>query len=307
MPSAERGAPIMSSAGEASGDLHGATLCRALRALAPGVRPGRHGRRAHGGGRHGAAWPTSPARRRGRRHRGVRPRCRRSTARSGVLARRLQRPRRPRALVAHRLPGVQPAAGPRGAARRRAVVYFIPPQVWAWRPWRVRAIRRAWSLGCWRSSRSSRALPGGRRAGGVRRPSACSTRCRRRLDRDEARRRLGLAAGRARSIGLLPGQPRQEIERLAARMLRRRRRLTPSRGPRRRASCSALAPSVDRALVDGSSSGPRRGAARHRRPCPGAPTRSCARPTCARRPRARRRWRPRCWARRWSSAIGSRG
>ena len=31
-------APIMIVAGEASGDLHGATLCRALRALAPGRR-----------------------------------------------------------------------------------------------------------------------------------------------------------------------------------------------------------------------------------------------------------------------------
>src|SRR6184192_1040123 len=35
MPVAEA-APIMVIAGEASGDLHGATLCRALRALAPG-------------------------------------------------------------------------------------------------------------------------------------------------------------------------------------------------------------------------------------------------------------------------------
>src|SRR4030095_15325236 len=31
-------APIMIVAGEASGDLHGATLCRALRSLAPGRR-----------------------------------------------------------------------------------------------------------------------------------------------------------------------------------------------------------------------------------------------------------------------------
>jgi lipid-A-disaccharide synthase len=33
-------------------------------------------------------------------------------------------------------------------ARRRgvAVVYFIPPQIWAWRPWRVRVIRRVVSL-----------------------------------------------------------------------------------------------------------------------------------------------------------------
>ena len=36
MPAADA-APIMIVAGEASGDLHGATLCRALRALAPGA------------------------------------------------------------------------------------------------------------------------------------------------------------------------------------------------------------------------------------------------------------------------------
>src|SRR5260370_42603078 len=36
-PTAGR-APIMLSAGEASGDLHGGTLCRALRAVEPGVR-----------------------------------------------------------------------------------------------------------------------------------------------------------------------------------------------------------------------------------------------------------------------------
>lgn len=35
---ASRRGPIMLSAGEASGDLHGATLCRALRELEPGVR-----------------------------------------------------------------------------------------------------------------------------------------------------------------------------------------------------------------------------------------------------------------------------
>src|SRR4026209_2864442 len=43
-----RPAPIMLSVGEASGDLHGATLCRALRALEPdarlvGIRGGRTG------------------------------------------------------------------------------------------------------------------------------------------------------------------------------------------------------------------------------------------------------------------------
>src|SRR5689334_14630647 len=38
MPAPDAAAPIMVIAGEASGDLHGATLCRALRALAPGRR-----------------------------------------------------------------------------------------------------------------------------------------------------------------------------------------------------------------------------------------------------------------------------
>ena len=42
---------IMIVAGEASGDLHGATLCRALRDAGARAAPGRHGRRAHGRGR----------------------------------------------------------------------------------------------------------------------------------------------------------------------------------------------------------------------------------------------------------------
>ena len=134
-------APIMIVAGEASGDLHGATLCRALRTLAPG-------RRLVGMG--GERMAAAGIERGGRRDRGCR--------------RRRDRGARP---AAHALPRVAPADGRatrRGAAplslvvidfpefnlrlarvARRAgvpVVYFIPPQVWAWRPGRIRAIHR---------------------------------------------------------------------------------------------------------------------------------------------------------------------
>ena len=40
------------------------------------------------------------------------------------------------------------------------VVYFIPPQVWAWRPWRARVDRAAASRWCWPCSRSSRRSTG---------------------------------------------------------------------------------------------------------------------------------------------------
>src|SRR3989441_7100534 len=54
--------------------------------------------------------------------------------------------RRPRVLVVIDFPEFNLRLA--RAARRAgvAVAYFIPPQVWAWRPWRVRLIRRVVSL-----------------------------------------------------------------------------------------------------------------------------------------------------------------
>src|SRR5258708_40130544 len=55
-------APIMLSAGEASGDLHGGTLCRALREMEPGLRlVGMGGGHMRAAGMDGVVEPTAHA------------------------------------------------------------------------------------------------------------------------------------------------------------------------------------------------------------------------------------------------------
>jgi lipid-A-disaccharide synthase len=131
-------------AGEASGDLHGATLARALRAAAPGARLyGMGGRRMAAEGVELLVDVTGAATVGG------------TEAVSGVpgLYRAYRRLRgavsgtqRPDALVVIDFPEFNLRLA--RAARRAgvAVAYFIPPQIWAWRPWRVRLIRRVVSL-----------------------------------------------------------------------------------------------------------------------------------------------------------------
>ena len=126
-------------AGEASGDLHGATLARALGTLAPGLRLA-----GMGGSEMAAA--------------GVRlvQRAERVTVVGGTEAlgrlpalwrafqtlRRHLRERRPRVLVLIDFPEFNMRLA--RVARRLGVpvVYFIAPQVWAWRRGRVRAMAR---------------------------------------------------------------------------------------------------------------------------------------------------------------------
>jgi lipid-A-disaccharide synthase len=126
-------------AGEASGDLHGATLARALATLAPGLRLA-----GMGGARMAAA--------------GVRllQRAERVSVVGGTEAigrlpalwrafrvlRRELRERRPGVLVLIDFPEFNLRLA--RAARRLGVpvVYFIAPQVWAWRRGRARAMAR---------------------------------------------------------------------------------------------------------------------------------------------------------------------
>jgi lipid-A-disaccharide synthase len=126
-------------AGEASGDLHGATLARALASLAPGIRIG-----GMGGARMAAA--------------GVRlvRRAERVTVVGGTevfgrlpalwsafkALRRVLRYRRPGVLVLIDFPEFNLRLA--RVARRRdvPVVYFIAPQLWAWRPGRVHTMAR---------------------------------------------------------------------------------------------------------------------------------------------------------------------
>ena len=135
---------IMLVAGEMSGDLHGATLCRALRAAAPDVRlVGMGGPRMAAAGMdlledvtaHAAVGGTEAAT-------GVVPLYRAFRRLRAALC----GPDRPRALVLIDFPEFNLRLA--RAARRQGVpvVYFIPPQIWAWRAWRLRAMRRVLSL-----------------------------------------------------------------------------------------------------------------------------------------------------------------
>jgi lipid-A-disaccharide synthase len=131
-------------AGEASGDLHGATLARALRAAEPRSR-------LYGmGGRHMAAEGvellvdvTGAATMGSAEAVGGLPGLYRAYRR---LRAAMTGAARPDALVIIDFPEFNLRLAALARRRGVAVVYFIPPQIWAWRPWRVRVIRRVVSL-----------------------------------------------------------------------------------------------------------------------------------------------------------------
>jgi lipid-A-disaccharide synthase len=138
-----RAPSIMVVAGEASGDLHGAGLCAALRTLAPGTRVfGMGGERMRAAGAEIVADVSRGAVVGG------------TEAVSSVPA--LYRVyRRLRRVLARERPGVLvlidfPEFNLRLARAARAagvpVVYFVPPQIWAWRGWRIKTMRRLVSL-----------------------------------------------------------------------------------------------------------------------------------------------------------------
>jgi len=139
------------------------------------------------------------------------------------------------------------------AARRVGVkvIYFIPPQVWAWRPWRLRLMRRVVSLVL---AVFPFEPPLYRRAGVpvafVGHPVVDAL-----ADaptRDDARKRLGLE-GTAPVIGLLPGSRRLEVERMMP-VMRRAAELIAGRHPDAR-FVIAQAPTVERAGLEAGASG----------------------------------------------------
>jgi lipid-A-disaccharide synthase len=206
MPAAD--GAIMVVAGEASGDLHGATLCRALRALAPD-RPlrGMGGERMAAAGLDRLADVTRVAAVGGPEALGRLPALVRAWRR---LCAELRGSDPPAVVVLIDFPEFNMRLA--GVARRLGipVVYFIPPQVWAWRPWRVHALARRVAL-------VLAVLPFEvplYRAAGVRVEYVGHPVLDALVDapdRDLARRRLDLAdAGTV--VGLLPGSRAQEIE-----------------------------------------------------------------------------------------------
>jgi lipid-A-disaccharide synthase len=231
-------------AGEASGDLHGATLCRALRVLAPGRRlVGMGGERMAAAGVERAADVTAAAVIGGTEALGPLATLYRAWRRLTAV---LHGESRPAVVVVIDFPEFNLRLA--RVARRAGipVVYFIPPQVWAWRPWRIRAIRR-------RVSRVLAVLPfevalyeaadvpvtfvGHPVLDAV--ADAPS--------RDEARGRLGLPPD-AIVLGLLPGSRAQEIAHTLPVLREAAARIIATRAGAR--LILALAPSVDRALVE---------------------------------------------------------
>lgn len=232
-------------AGEASGDLHGATLARALRAAAPGARLyGMGGRRMAAAGVELLVDVTAAATVGGTEAvRGV-PGLWRAYRR---LRAAVSGADRPDALVVIDFPEFNLRLA--RAARRAgvAVAYFVPPQIWAWRPWRVRLIRRVVSL-VLAVFPFETALY--RRAGVpvefVGHPvldalAEAPTRA-------EARRALGLD-GPAPVVGLLPGSRRHEVAGVLP-VMREAAALIAAAHPDAR-FVVAQAPTVDAGALDG--------------------------------------------------------
>lgn len=234
----------MVSAGEASGDLHGATVCKALRALDPHARVlGMGGSRMAAAGVEILVDPTTQA---GVGTSEVIGRIPSLFRAYRLLVRRL-RQERPHALVVIDFPEFNLRLAKQARRARVPVVYFMPPQLWAWRSGRIRqmASRVTQVLAAFPFERD---LYEGARipVEYVGHPLLDVVPLH--LDREEARQRLGLEKTRA-VIGLLPGSRPEEIEHLLPPMLEAAARLAGSDG--RRGFVLGLAPTVSRGSIAG--------------------------------------------------------
>jgi lipid-A-disaccharide synthase len=130
---------VFVSAGEPSGDLHGANLVRELKRLDPAVRL-----TGFGGDRMAAAGCEL-----------LYPLCKHSVMwflhvvkqiftflRLLDQAQEFFRRERPDVVVVIDYPGFHWKLAERAMAEGIPVVYFVPPQIWAWAQWRVRKMRR---------------------------------------------------------------------------------------------------------------------------------------------------------------------
>ncbi len=232
----------MLSVGEASGDLHGGTLCRALRALEPDVRLiGMGGGRMAAEGMEVIVDPTAHAAVGTSEALGRIPGLYRTYR---LMVQRL-RDERPRVLVLIDFPEFNLRLARQARRAGVPVVYFVAPQLWAWRRGRVRQMAR-------RVSQVLAVFP-------------FETALYERhhvpvefvghplldvlpldLTRDEARRRIHADPGHS-LIGLLPGSRREEIDRLLPPMIEAARRLAAADGRRR--FVLGLAPTVPREQV----------------------------------------------------------
>jgi lipid-A-disaccharide synthase len=130
------------SAGEPSGDLHGSNFIRAIRAREPGTEI-----TALGGPLMRAAgarvlYPLSEL-----AVMGFRPVLAHLPTffHIGDLAEHHVRTTRPDAVVLIDYPGFHLALAKRLRAHGVPVYYFVPPQIWAWKQWRVRTVRKCFA------------------------------------------------------------------------------------------------------------------------------------------------------------------
>ena len=233
---------IMLSAGEASGDLHGATMCRALRALDPAVRLiGMGGPRMAAAGVEILVDPTAQAAVGTSEALGRVPALYRAYK---ILVERL-RDARPLAIVLIDFPEFNLRLARQARRAGIPVVYFIPPQLWAWRRGRIRQMAR-------RVTRVLAAFPfesclyegAGVPVEFVGHPLLDVVPSD--LDPAKARGRLGVEE-RSILVGLLPGSRKQEVSRLLPPMLDAAARLAGADGRRR--FMLGLAASVEREHV----------------------------------------------------------
>ena len=235
-------------AGEASGDLHGAALAQALRAASPDVRLlGMGGSRMAAAGVHllvpchevAVVGLTEVVAHGGHILRAFRR-----------LTRALDRDR-PALVVLIDFPDFNIRLGRRARRRGIPVVYFISPQVWAWRRGRLRILRRIvrkmlvifpFEEPFYRAAGIDVTFVGHPvldRLDGV-------------PDREEARRRLGIGPAE-RVVALLPGSRRGEVSRHLPVMLEAAARLAAGAGPL--TAAVAVADGVPRALVEALAAG----------------------------------------------------
>ncbi len=207
-------------AGEASGDLHGAVLSRELRRQAPGWRlVGMGGPRMAEAGVRLLADPTGDAVVGAGEALSRLPRLVRAFR---LLSRQL-RTDRPRALILIDFPEFNLMLARAARRLQIPIVYFIPPQVWAWRRGRVRLLAR---LGV----RVLAVFPfeppiyeaAGAHVEFVGHPLLDALPSG--LTREGARAGLGVGE-HATLIGLLPGSRREEVERLLPPMVEAARRI----------------------------------------------------------------------------------
>lgn len=127
------------SAGEPSGDLHGANLIRAIRFLQPNCRiVGFGGERMQNAGAT-LLHPLANLSVMGlRRVLAKLP----TFFQLGDRATHFFRTQRPDAVVLIDYPGFHIPLAKRAHAFGIPVYYFVPPQIWAWKSWRVRKVRR---------------------------------------------------------------------------------------------------------------------------------------------------------------------